>query len=105
MRETWVRSVGWEDPQKKGMATHSSILAWRILVLALLLGNLWERRGCNASEVVDPRLNHFKQPKSMHPGVAETQHLQESLKFTNVENTGWGRIQIEYSGLPWWLRR
>ena len=28
--ETWVRSLGWEDPLKKGMATHSSILAWRI---------------------------------------------------------------------------
>ena len=30
MRETWVRSLGWEDPMEKGMATHSSILAWRI---------------------------------------------------------------------------
>ena len=30
MRETWVRSLGWEDPLKKGKATHSSILAWRI---------------------------------------------------------------------------
>ena len=29
MRETWVRSLGWEDPLKKGTATHSSILAWR----------------------------------------------------------------------------
>ena len=28
--ETWVRSLGWEDPLKKGIATHSSILAWRI---------------------------------------------------------------------------
>ena len=28
--ETWVRSVGWEDPLEQGMATHSSILAWRI---------------------------------------------------------------------------
>ena len=28
--ETWVRSLGWEDPLKRGMATHSSILAWRI---------------------------------------------------------------------------
>ena len=27
---TWVRSLGWEDPLEKGMATHSSILAWRI---------------------------------------------------------------------------
>ena len=26
----WVRSLGWEDPLKEGMATHSSILAWRI---------------------------------------------------------------------------
>ena len=30
MRETWVLSLGWEDPLKKGKATHSSILAWRI---------------------------------------------------------------------------
>ena len=28
--ETWVRSLGWEDPLEKGKATHSSILAWRI---------------------------------------------------------------------------
>ena len=30
MKETWVRSLGQEDPLQKGMATHSSILAWRI---------------------------------------------------------------------------
>ena len=30
MRETLVRSLGWEDPLEKGKATHSSILAWRI---------------------------------------------------------------------------
>ena len=29
MRETWVPSLGWEDPPEKGTATHSSILAWR----------------------------------------------------------------------------
>ena len=29
MLETWIRSLGWEDPLQKGMATHSSILAWR----------------------------------------------------------------------------
>ena len=28
--ETWVRSLGWEDPLEKDMATHSSILAWKI---------------------------------------------------------------------------
>ena len=30
MQETWVRSLGWEDPLEKEMATHSSTLAWRI---------------------------------------------------------------------------
>ena len=30
MRETWVQSLSWEDPLQKGMATHSSILSWRI---------------------------------------------------------------------------
>ena len=30
MQETWVGSLGWEDPLEEGMATHSSILAWRI---------------------------------------------------------------------------
>ena len=29
-QETWVRSLGWEDLPEKGMATHSSILAWKI---------------------------------------------------------------------------
>ena len=31
MQETWVRSLGWEDPLEKGMAIYSSLLAWRIL--------------------------------------------------------------------------
>ena len=30
MQETWVQSLGWEDPLEKGMATHSNILSWRI---------------------------------------------------------------------------
>ena len=31
MWETWIRFLSWEDPLEKGMATHSSIAAWRIL--------------------------------------------------------------------------
>ena len=31
MPETWVQSLGWEDPLEKGMITHSSFLTWRIL--------------------------------------------------------------------------
>jgi len=30
MRETWVLSLGWEDPLEKGMAIHYSIIAWKI---------------------------------------------------------------------------
>ena len=30
MQETWVQSLGWEDPLEEGMSTHFSILAWRI---------------------------------------------------------------------------
>ena len=30
MRETWVQSLGWEDPLEKGKAPHSSVLAWRV---------------------------------------------------------------------------
>ena len=33
MQGTWVQSLGWEDPLEKEMATHSSILAWRILYI------------------------------------------------------------------------
>ena len=35
VQETWLRSLGWEDPLEKGMATHSSILAWRIQAMGL----------------------------------------------------------------------
>ena len=30
MQETWVQSLGWEDPLEKGKSIHSSILAWRV---------------------------------------------------------------------------
>ena len=39
--ETWVRSLGWEDPLEKGKATHSSILAWRIPWTTL---SMWSQR-------------------------------------------------------------
>jgi len=32
IQETWIQSLGWEDPLEEGMATHSSVLAWRILM-------------------------------------------------------------------------
>ena len=32
MQETWVQSLGWDDPLEEGMATQSNMLAWRILM-------------------------------------------------------------------------
>jgi len=43
MQETWVQSLGWEDPLEKGNATHSSILAWRISWTIQSMG--WQRVG------------------------------------------------------------
>ena len=51
MRETWVRSLGWEDPLEKGKATHSSILAWRIPWTVYP----WGRKEWDMTE----RLSHF----------------------------------------------
>ena len=41
MRETWVQSLGWEDPLEKGTASHSSILSWRIPWTVQSMGSRW----------------------------------------------------------------
>ena len=41
MQETWVRSLGWEDLLEKGIATHSSTLAWRTPLLQAPLDNFF----------------------------------------------------------------
>ena len=38
MWETWIQSLGWEDALEEGMATHSSILAWKIPRMESLVG-------------------------------------------------------------------
>ena len=46
MRESWVQSLGWEDPLEKGKATQSSILAWRIPWAY----SPWGRKGLDMTE-------------------------------------------------------
>ena len=45
MQETWVQSLGWEEPLEKGKATLSSILAWRVPWTVIIHGvaNSWTR--------------------------------------------------------------
>ena len=51
MWETWVRSLDQEDPLEEGMATHSSILAWRIRGQRSLAG--YSPWGCKESEMTE----------------------------------------------------
>ena len=50
MWETWVRSLGWEEPLEKGKATHSSILAWRIPWTVQSMG----RKESDTTELLSP---------------------------------------------------
>ena len=50
MRETWVRSLGWEDALEKGKATHASILSWRIP---------WTPCDCKESNMTERLSLHF----------------------------------------------
>ena len=50
MQETWVQSLGWEDPLEEGMATHSIILAWRIL---------WTEEPGRAWSTESQRVRHY----------------------------------------------
>ena len=61
--ETWVQSLGWEDPLEKEMATHSSILAWRIPWMEELGG--LQSKGRKESDTTE-RLHFHYGPFSMH---------------------------------------
>ena len=51
MQETWAPSLGREDALEKGMATHSSILSWRILWIEELMG--YSPWGCKESDTTE----------------------------------------------------
>ena len=53
--ETWVRSLGWEDTLEEGMATHSSILAWRI---PMGRGAWQATRGCKELDTTEQWTKH-----------------------------------------------
>ena len=51
MQETWVQPLGWEDPLERGMATHSSRIAWRIHGQRSLAGYiLWGHKELDTTE-------------------------------------------------------
>ena len=59
MWETWVQSLGWEDALEEGMATHTSILAWRIPMNRSLAGHRpWGHKGLDVTERLSTHSTH-----------------------------------------------
>ena len=78
VQETWVPSLGWEDPLEKVMATHSSILAWRI----------W-RRGPSPAQQVTSETKKYNElllpfPQFKTGGIWETKDRIQKSKFVEV---------------------
>ena len=72
-QETQVKSMAWEDPLGKGMATHSNILAWRI-PWTEEAGRLWfmvlQRVGHNCMTFTFTFLIHKRQNKTTYPSIS-----------------------------------
>ena len=68
VRETWVRSLGWEGPLEEGMATHSSILVWRI---PMDRKAWWATVHVVAESNTTEQLNTAQQEKAEKEGVWE----------------------------------
>ena len=80
MQETWVRSLGWEDPLEKEMATHSSVLAWRIPWGCSPVG--YSPRGRKESDTTERLHFHFFHLTQIHgPSVADTSETEKKLNF------------------------
>ena len=67
-QETWVQSLGWEDPLEVGMATHYSILAWRIP---------WTEEPSGLQSIVSQRVGH---------DWSDWAHTYVSLSKLNITN-------------------
>ena len=95
MQETWVRSLGWEDPLEKGKATHSSILPWRIP-----WASPWGRKESDTSE----QLSLFTSlPRLVPPGkpTMEWYSTFSSVQFSHsvVSNSLWPH-ELEHARPP-----
>ena len=71
MQETWVRSLGWEDPLAKGKATHSSILAWRI---PWIIYSPWGRIELDMMERLSLSFSRQLEVRNKYRGKSDTVH-------------------------------
>ena len=95
--ETWVQSLGWEDPLEEGMATHSSILAWRIQ---------WIEEPGRLQSMGPKWVGHNWVTKhNKHNKCSElSTWLSDRESSSQMGNTGsipgWGRLSEEANGNP-----
>ena len=94
--ETWVWSLGWEDPLEKGKATHSSILVWRIPY------SPWGHKGLDTTKRLSLAL-HFSEnliykEQHMLPRMSHFQTAEPFLwrKHEQMPHTGWVVPRLEW---------
>ena len=83
MRETWVQSLGWEDPLEKVMTTHSSILAWRIPLTIQSMG---------LQRVRHDSFHHFR---TIYRNYFQNLALTKSVTGSLVGCRLWGRTESD----------
>ena len=92
MQETWVRSLGWDDPLEKEMAIHSSILAWRIpwTENSMQGYNPW---GCKEQDTTE-RLSVNGKDRCLSAGFYRFFFLMQMSKCVDTQGTVWKRPNI-----------
>ena len=92
VRETWVRSLGWEGPLEEGMATHSSILAWRIP---------WTEEPGGLQSMGSHRIRHNWVIKRTHTHT----HTHTHTRLLLAKIVGWFEHQqrwyLQCAEIPW----
>ena len=80
MQETWVQSLGWEDPVEEGMAMHSSILVWRIpwTKVKVFSDVMYPSKGKRYFSFKTLKHSHLDRSPSGHPALADSFLVQES---------------------------
>ena len=109
MQETWVRFLGWEDPLEEGIATRSSIPAWRIPMDR----GAWQATGHGVAES-QTQLKRLSSSSSIHglPSlvaqlVKNLPAMQKTLVWLLGQEDPLEKgmtIHSSILGLPWWLR-
>ena len=95
IHETWVHSLGWEDPLEEGITTHSSILSWRIP---------WTEEPGGLQSMGLRRVGHDWAAKhsmhSQHWELLLNQEIRKWFWYTVYTGITWGALKQAVSGFP-----